>query len=416
MLAPESPPNYVIQMAVKCYNSQGLNWPGGAPDQKEVETEHPPKPFKKGQKVRWMSSDADIVEGEVGAVVGGLSNGRIRVQFGKGIWAFAPHELTHPDGRPIVKPSASVSGMPEVHPDAKEIPISQHEIVLQRQRGEKLGLVLNHEPPPEEQKEGRESVLIVEKVMPEGYGHKHNTLQKDSSTKLQPGDRIVAVLDGSKSPEERRPVRGNSQAMFEVITRNNNGVTPLVFFVVRILGPPLRFKVGQRVEANCGDDGWQTGMVVKVWDEDRFGNPKPYAVRLDDSSNAVMAPRDSNDCVRKAKPRFSKGQQVMVNRGEPGYRKATIVSIGDEPTRTSYKAKMMDGSGEVDVPEDLNQFIRAPARFKKGDHVLARVSGDYLPGIVEEVYNPRWVYAIKLKNKDGHVIAPEDSDVFVKKR
>merc|ERR1711972_1231664 len=106
--------------------------------------------------------------------------------------------------------------------------------------------------------------------------------------------------------------------MLELIGKDSNSVTPLILFMCRILGPPLRFKVGMRVKANCGEEGWQSGTVVKLWDEDRKGSRKPYAIRLDKNSNVVMAPRDSEECVVKAEPRFKVQQQVMANR-ENGY-------------------------------------------------------------------------------------------------
>jgi len=54
---------------------------------------------------------------------------------------------------------------------------------------------------------------------------------------------------------------------------------------------PLRFKVGDVVEANC--DGWCRGCVINLWDE---GNP--YRVRLDDGEEC-WAPTDNDQFIRK---------------------------------------------------------------------------------------------------------------------
>mmetsp|Transcript_73164 Transcript_73164/g.211806 ORF Transcript_73164/g.211806 Transcript_73164/m.211806 type:complete len:425 (-) Transcript_73164:94-1368(-) len=54
---------------------------------------------------------------------------------------------------------------------------------------------------------------------------------------------------------------------------------------------PLRFKVGDEVEANCGT--WTPGKVIKLWDD---GNP--YRIRLQDGEEC-WGPVDTEDFVRK---------------------------------------------------------------------------------------------------------------------
>ena len=65
---------------------------------------------------------------------------------------------------------------------------------------------------------------------------------------------------------------------------------------------PLRFKVGDRVEAKMAwhrgggkyaqDDGYSPGTIIKLWDEGR-----PYRINLDDGTQ-VHARRDRDECVR----------------------------------------------------------------------------------------------------------------------
>jgi len=59
----------------------------------------------------------------------------------------------------------------------------------------------------------------------------------------------------------------------------------------------LRFKVGQKVKAFCGQDEWCSGVVVGLWDE---GNP--YRIRLKYSDNGaghdIWAPLDIDEVVR----------------------------------------------------------------------------------------------------------------------
>jgi len=430
ILSPEAPPNAVIQAAVRIYNQHGLNWPqgpgGGAPQQQQQQqgganTEEPPPPFKKGQKVVWKSYDEDIDEGEVGEVVGGHRNGSVRVQFKRGTWALPAHEVLTPEGEAIVEPPKG-DGMSQeivIHPNAREVPTAQLQIVLKRDAGEKLGIKLNHDPPEADQKPGQPSTLVVQSILPGGYGEKYNKAA-DAKTQLRPGDRILAIVDGGAPESERKPVGGNSNEMLNVITKDGGSATPLVFLIARPLGPPLRFKVGQRVKANLGDNGWAPGVVVGVWVEDPNGQRKPYAVRIMGTGGVVVAPKDHDDVIVKADPRFQAGDKIMANQGG-GYQQGTVVEVKDEPCRTAYRIKLEkeegkeEGDNECFAPEDVNQFVRPVARFKKGDKVMARVSGgQYAEGVVEDMYNPEWVYTIRLTAQGNTVMAPEDSDGFVK--
>ncbi|POM70164.1 Cobalamin synthesis protein [Phytophthora palmivora] len=54
----------------------------------------------------------------------------------------------------------------------------------------------------------------------------------------------------------------------------------------------LRFRVGDRVMANTGDEGFQTGTIVQLWDQ---GNP--YAIQLD-NGRKMWAPVDEIGLVR----------------------------------------------------------------------------------------------------------------------
>ena len=55
----------------------------------------------------------------------------------------------------------------------------------------------------------------------------------------------------------------------------------------------LRFKVGDKVQANCG--GFVDGIIIKLWD---FGNP--YRIELeDDEKTNVWGPKDEDYYVRK---------------------------------------------------------------------------------------------------------------------
>lgn len=243
---------------------------------------------------------------------------------------------------------------------------------------------------------------------------KHNQSVENAAHRIQPGDRIMAVVDGSAPEDKRKPVGDDSVAMLEVITRDKNAVTPLVFFIIRALGPPLRFREGQRVKAHCGSDGWLNGKVIKLWDTDSDGSKKPYVIKIDGQDRVVVAPADTENCVVKADPRFKVDDVIMVNKGQ-GYKECKVLEVVRDGSDGVYKVKETAGSPEFWVPLDVDQIVRPLARFQKGDKVKANVGGQFVPGIVEELYHPAWVYAIKL-DKDGNMVtAPEDSDQFVRK-
>lgn len=288
------------------------------------------------------------------------------------------------------------------HPEAKEMIAMNLQFVLKRGAGERLGLKLNHEPPLEERQPGAQSRLVVTGMVEGGYMEKFNGEQQEEAERLQPGDRIVGILNAGLPEEERMPVEGDSQAMLEVITKGGNSATPLVFNVVRALGPALRFRPGQRVKANVGET-WQEGTVVKCWEQG-----KPYIIRLEKDQRIVVAPKDTDECVTKADPRFKVGDEVVANH-ENSYKKGEITAVGEG--QSAYQIKLEDSS-EIFAPADSNTCVRSIARFKIGDKVQANIGGELLPGIVEQVYHPMWVYAIRVEEK-GLVYAPEDNDAFV---
>jgi G3E family GTPase len=60
----------------------------------------------------------------------------------------------------------------------------------------------------------------------------------------------------------------------------------------------LRFKVGDRIQANCGE--WTRGVVTKQWYREQMwetGHYAAYQIRLDDGG-LIYAPRDTNKFVK----------------------------------------------------------------------------------------------------------------------
>jgi len=367
--------------------------------QKTVCMDTPPEPFQLGMKVRWKGSDEDIPAGEVGEVAGGTKDGHVRVKFKKGTWSFPPSEILDEHGKPL----APLQMPKEEHPDATEIPQHQLSFVLAREATKILGLELSA------QKD--EGIFVIAKIVEDSLASKYNAEQQDPASLVMEGDHLMAVADAG-SPDSQ-PVSKDTEAMLELI--KNQDVKSLRFFVRRVLGPRLRFKVGSRVKANCGDEGWLSGSVVDHWAvTNPLAPPVPYVIMLETSQNVVFAPKDHDDCIKKGDPRFKVGESVMANTGQC-YSQGTITGVEEKKTVTQYAIKLNEEQGTVHAPADLDVFVRRIARFKEGDKVLARHSEDgYVPGTVMRTYHPKWVYAIELQ--DGSVVtAPSDVDAFVKK-
>eukprot|EP00930_Biecheleria_cincta_P017834 TRINITY_DN14073_c0_g1_i1.p1 TRINITY_DN14073_c0_g1~~TRINITY_DN14073_c0_g1_i1.p1 ORF type:complete len:281 (+),score=45.30 TRINITY_DN14073_c0_g1_i1:297-1139(+) len=280
---------------------------------------------------------------------------------------------------------------------------------MRRAKNESMGLSLRHEPPLEKQVQGQESCLVITGILPDGYVQKYNAAQQEEHLRLRPRDLIIAVVDGSLEESRQKPVGGNSRMILTLIEASR---TPLKMLIRRLLGPPVRFKAGQRVFANCGEEGWLPGIVVKVWEEERE-SMVPYVIRLEHTGGIVFAPVDCDQYVKKGDPRFKVGDDVMINM-EGGYKSGNISEVIDKGTYTAYKATV--DKMAIDVPEDLNQFVRQIARFTKGTEVLAKMSDGYQPGTIEALYHPQWVYSVRLKAAGNVVYVPEDVDAFVKKK
>lgn len=419
VIAPGIAPNEIIQSAVQIYHQQGMPRPQAADAEadsgkgfedvkrgflKNASTKKEPPSahgFEIGIEVEAHSLQTDSMNGARGKVLKAKGE-RVAVSF------------PEPLGEKALKPAnlRLVPPPPQIHPDATDAPVTQFQVLFARARGEPLGIALQHEPPLEAQRPDQESHLLVTNIEQTGFARKFNEQQKDPEMKLRRGDRILAVVDGSVPEQQRRPVGGNSKAILDVI---QTGKTPLMFIVGRMLGPPLRFKIGQQVKANCGQRGWMEGSCIKVWEERCDGSAVPYVIRIKESGDTVFAPNDSDDCVVKGEARFKVGEKAFANH-EGNYKKCKIEEVRDEGIRIAYKVKLVgDGQETLEVSEDLNRFIRPISRFEKGTKVVANVAQKFVPGIIEACYHPNWVYAVRLEA--GNVVfCPEDTDIFVKKR
>jgi hypothetical protein len=420
VLAPESAPNDIIHSAVQLYH-QGHGRPQSADSGSSGKFEDVRRGFFKNAS---SSKEVKKVHGfEIGAEVEahGLKTASLNGQRGHVLAARSDRvavAFPPPLGEKALKPENLRIPVPapKIHPLAREPPVARFHVEIDRKSGEQLGLVLNHEPPVPQQQPGRESCLLIQDILPNGAGKRYNDSQKDPNQRLRPGDRVVAIVDRTVAEKDQKPVGGNSQAILNVIQA---GSISFVFFVVRLIGPPLRFKVEQRVKANCGERGWMNGVVKDVWqhsgnDENGTGPKVPYVIAIEESGNCVFAPNDGDDCVMKGEPRFKVGDDVVANHSGK-YKRGKISEVKEEPVTTSYSIKLTESDDTLTAPDDMNMYVRPIARFTTGTEVLANVSHKLVPGKIEACYHPDWVYAIRLDT--GNVVtAPEDTDTFIKKR
>jgi len=411
LLAPELPPNNIIQSAVRLYDQQVRHKAGA--DEVQGRFEDVKRGFfknassgKKDESAHGFEIGAEVVAHSLQTASLNGARGQVLAARGDRVAVSFPA----PIGEKALKPSNLKIAPPQFksHPDAT-VPTAQLEVELERQRGESLGLDLNHEPPLEHQQQGQDSCLLINDILPDGFAHQYNEKQQEKESKLCRGDRIMGVVDFSIPEESRRLVTRNSAAMLSVI---QSGATPLVFLILRVLGPPLRFKIDYQVKAKCGEDGWLDGQVVAVWEE-RDGNPVPYVISIGGADRRVVfAPCDDDVCVVKGEPRFKVGDVVMASRNE--YQRGKVAAVTPTKCSTSYEIEL-DSGITCTAPEDTNAFVRPLARFTEGTKVLARVGSGFVPGEIVKCYHPQWVYAVKL-DLGQVVFAPEDLDTFVKKQ
>ncbi|CEG47588.1 Cobalamin synthesis protein [Plasmopara halstedii] len=88
------------------------------------------------------------------------------------------------------------------------------------------------------------------------------------------------------SPNEKRETR------FVFIGKNLDREALTEGFLACRATNKLRFQVGDRVMANTGEDGFQVGTIVQLWDQ---GNP--YAIQLD-NDRKIWAPVDEDELVK----------------------------------------------------------------------------------------------------------------------
>merc|ERR1712087_144676 len=137
----------------------------------------------------------------------------------------------------------------------------------------------------------------------------------------------------------------------------------------------------------------------------------PYMIQLSSAGNRVWAPKDIDEYVTKGRPRFKIGDEVMAYYKRE-YTKGEVTEVMSEKTIDSYNIKLLEGEEKdtCTVLEDLNKLVRPVARFKKGTKVFANVGKGFVPGTIEEVYDPQGVYIIRL-DAGGLVSASEDNDL-----
>ncbi|CAK0808286.1 unnamed protein product [Prorocentrum cordatum] len=415
LLVPGSPRNAIREVAARMYHQRLAEVEqGGDNDQPKFEdmksgflkstpSSEPPARlahgFPIGAEVEAHGLQTQAMNGARGRVKG-VQKQRVAVVFPPplGDKALLPANLR------------LVAASPPIHPDAVEAPSLTFQVCLHHSKGEPLGIRFEPQPPPEQQAPDQQSWLLVTGFHEKSQAERHNATQKDPDLRLRQGDRIVAVVDASVPDAERKPVGGNFRAILAVMA---SGKSPLVFFVQRVLGPPLRFKVGQCVKATCGDKGWLDGQVIAVWDTDSKGKRVPYVIRIPAVGNDVCAPADSDQFIKKGDPRFKVGDAVVANY-QGGYKKGTVIEVLSERTHSSYRIRLEAG-GECTAPDDLNKFVRPVARFEKGAEVLVNNGSEYLPATVEAVYHPGWTYLVKLDG--GNLVpVPHDVDQIIKAR
>jgi len=143
----------------------------------------------------------------------------------------------------------------------------------------------------------------------------------------------------------------------------------------------FRFKVGDQVMANLGQQGFMRGRVRRISVKDTNDREAAYEIEIDPGGRMAYAPHDVEQIVRRCTPeeaaampklRFKKGDRVVANMGQAGFKPGTIVGLfvkrhpGPEvlkqnpdakPIVVPYQVKLDEGP-VVFAPNDDNNTVR----------------------------------------------------------
>lgn len=124
----------------------------------------------------------------------------------------------------------------------------------------------------------------------------------------------------------------------------------------------LRFKCGDKVSCQIGDQEWQSGVIVQLLYK-QLGQKFPYQIRLNVDGALICAPVDDDSCIKAAtkefKLRFKSGDRVACRCGE--WKHGTVIHTWWYDTiqgvSQPYQVKLDEGY-LVFAPKDSDNCIQ----------------------------------------------------------
>ena len=154
-----------------------------------------------------------------------------------------------------------------------------------------------------------------------------------------------------KGKTNRRGDNGTFNSMYGKNSSSNSSDSTEITANVDSGRPPLRFNIGDLVQAFAGQGEWINGKVIKTWDQSN-----PYRIELEDGTN-VWGPEDTANFVRDRTPleplRFNIGDKVLAN-ALGGWKTGKIIMVWDHGN--PYRIELEDGTN-VWGPEDIDKFV-----------------------------------------------------------
>ncbi|KAL7528158.1 hypothetical protein ACHAWF_002459 [Thalassiosira exigua] len=125
----------------------------------------------------------------------------------------------------------------------------------------------------------------------------------------------------------------------------------------------LRFKCGDKVSCQVGDEFWQPGVIVRLRYKERR-QTYPYQIRLVMDGRLIVAPVDDDACIKEATKevplRFKVGDRVAC-RCHCTWEHGTVINTwwydGMQGLSRPYQVKLDDGC-LIFAPEDCDSFIQ----------------------------------------------------------
>ena len=160
-------------------------------------------------------------------------------------------------------------------------------------------------------------------------------------------DAIDLTQDTEEDEPVEEPVEEHEESHEESQPKEGTQPQPKLMPLADAEMTQLRFKVGDRVRANCGE--WKEGTVVKLFYTQKSfpaGTCAPYQIRLDDPDKLIFAPADK-DSVVQALVEAEEGEGEGMPRKKDRKQRQQTEGVEDKERRTERRTRSKTSSASA---------------------------------------------------------------------